>query len=195
MSACSANNTRPALPGGCGPIPMPIPHPGHHHGCCPHACPCAQMQDGSLCGRYVQPICTSAAQYPPSAAENGATLVIHMIVLEPCGNQSCTPRTFKIRITGPSYPCGEVFTLTAGSCITLDEPLVLTGLEPGTYCIEEIFACPHAYVSTYTGPVHGRCVCVGSGYAPTVITIVNRKRLCALCHGYGCGCAAHSICR
>lgn len=62
--------------------------------------------------------------------ENGPTLVIHKIVLEPCGNQSCTERTFTLRITGPSYPNGEIFTLRAGSCTQLDEPLVISGLEP-----------------------------------------------------------------
>ena len=90
---------------------------------------------------------------------------------------------------------GEVFTLPAGNCLSLDEPLVLTGLEPGTYCIEEIFACPNAYISTYTGPVCGRCVNITGSRFPTVITICCRKRLCRLCHGYGCGCSACGACR
>lgn len=56
------------------------------------------------------------------AAENGPTLVIHKIVLEPCGGQSCTERTFTLRITGPSYPNGETFTLPRGELHQLDEP-------------------------------------------------------------------------
>ena len=69
---------------------------------------------------------------------NGPTLVIHCILLEPCGNQSCTPRNFTIRVTGPSYPGGETFTLRAGSCTELDEPLVIAGLTPGQYQIEQL---------------------------------------------------------
>lgn len=151
-------------------------------------------QAGTTCNRWAQPIVSSPAQFANLAqfssagTENGATLVIHKIVLEPCGNQSCTPRTFSLRITGPSYPCGEVFTLRAGSCTELDEPLVITGLEPGTYCIEEVHNCANEYISTFTGPVCGREVTVSNSYYPTVITIVSRKRLCRLCHKHGCGC-------
>lgn len=171
--------------------PFPCFHPGFW--------PCARPEGACPFSRYVQPICCCAAQFANTArltsagTENGATLVIHKIVLEPCGNTTCTPRTYSIRITGPSYPCGETFQLRAGSCITLDEPLVITGLQPGTYCIEEIYACPNDYISTFTGPVCGREVTVSNGYFPTVVTIVSRKRLCRLCRGYGCG--ACSGCR
>lgn len=144
---------------------------------------------------WAQPIHPLPTPYAGASSAGGATLVVHKIVLEPCGNQSCTPRTFSIRITGPSYPAGEVFRLRAGSCLELDEPLVLTGLEAGTYCIEELFSLPNEYICTITGPARGRNVQVGNGYYPTVITLVNRKRLCSLCHGYGCGCAAHNTCR
>lgn len=194
MSECSTLHARPHphCPTPCGGT-----HPtgcGAYSGC--GAYPWTNANAAWPCGSYVQPICTSPAQYPSAeTAASGATLVIHQLVLEPCGNPSCTPRTFKIRITGPSYPCGEVFTLTAGNCLSLDEPLVLTGLEPGTYCIEEIFACPNAYISTYTGPVCGRCVNITGSRFPTVITICCRKRLCRLCHGYGCGCSACGACR
>jgi len=152
------------------------------------------QQGGAACNRWAQPIVSSPAQFANLAqfssagTENGATLVIHKIVLDACGNQSCTPRTFSLRITGPSYPCGEVFHLRAGSCTELDEPLVITGLEPGTYCIEEVHTCQNEYISTFTGPVCGREVTVTNGYYPTVITIVSRKRLCRLCHKHGCGC-------
>ena len=99
----------------------------HSHTCgCASSCPWPQ---------WMQPICCNPTHMCCAGCENGATLVIHQISLEPCGNQSCTPRTFNIRITGPSFPCGEVFTLRAGSCIELDEPLVITGLEPGCYTI------------------------------------------------------------
>ena len=83
----------------------------HHHnpcGCCelPY-CPFPEWKHPLLC---------NPAHLCCAENENGPTLVIHQILLEPCGNQSCTPRTFTIRITGPSYPCGETFTLRAGSC-------------------------------------------------------------------------------
>lgn len=152
----------------------------------------SRITNRSGCQDFIQPIVTSAAQFSNAGVTDGATLVIHKIVLEPCGNQSCTPRTFSIRITGPSYPCGEIFQLRAGSCTELDEPLVITGLEPGTYCIEEVFACPNAYITTITGPVCGRHVTVGQSWFPTVVTIVNRRRLCRLCHSSGCGCGCSS---
>ena len=138
---------------------------------------------------WVQPILCNQARYVSTESENGATLVIHKIVLEPLGDQSCTPRTFSIRITGPSYPNGEVFQLRAGSCIELDEPLVITGLTPGCYTIEELFSTPNEYITTITGPVCGRRVELTCSASPTVITLVNRKRLCRLCSSrYGCGC-------
>lgn len=106
------------------------------------------------------------------------TLVIHKIVLEPCGNQSCTERTFTLRITGPSYPNGEIFTLRAGSCTQLDEPARHQRLEPGCYAIEELLNCPNEYCTTITGPVMGNVVQLTNSCVPTVVTIVNRKRLC-----------------
>ncbi len=140
---------------------------------------------------WVQPILCNSARYACAECENGATLVIHKIVLEPLGDQSCTPRTFTLRVTGPSYPTGELFQLRAGSCYELDEPLVIAGLMPGQYSIEEVFNTPNEYVSTITGPVCGRCVTLTCSSAPTVVTIVNRRRLCRLCRAqnrYGCGC-------
>ena len=155
---------------------------------------CGQLLDGSACSRFIQPILCNQARFSCAGTQDGATLVIHKIVLEPCGNQSCTPRTFNIRVTGPSFPCGEVFQLRAGNCLELDEPLVITGLTPGTYRIEELFACPNEFISTLTGPVCGGCVNLTCSCAPTVVTIVNRKRLCRLCHGSGCGCGFCSAC-
>lgn len=160
----------------------------HHHDNCgyppfppflpPWMQPGAQNRSG--CNLYPQPICASTAQYSDAGTAQGATLVIHKIVLEPCGDPTCTPRTYNIRITGPSFPCGETFQLRAGSCTELDEPLVITGLEPGTYCIEEVTSCPHQYISTLTGPVCGQQVTVTNSYFPTVVTIVSRRRSCAI---------------
>ena len=99
-------------------------------------------------------------------------------MLEPCGGQSCTERTFTLRITGPSYPNGETFTLRAGSCTQLDEPLVISGLEPGCYTIEELMSRPYEYCTTITGPVMGNVVRLTNSCVPTVVTIVNRKQLC-----------------
>ncbi len=116
--------------------------------------------------------------------DNGPTLIIHQILLEPCGNQSCTPRTFTIRVTGPSYPCGETFSLRAGSCTELDEPLVIAGLIPGQYEIEQVnSSCScgcgcSEYDTTYTGPISCGQVSITASRVPTVITIVSRKRVC-----------------
>jgi len=108
----------------------------HYDSCCDwnHSyCPYPQWKHPLLCN--LAHWCSAN-----SDNDNGPTLVIHQILLEPCGNQSCTPRNFTIRITGPSYPCGETFTLRAGSCTELDEPLVITNLEPGQYEIDLITA-------------------------------------------------------
>ena len=70
------------------------------------------------------------------------------------------------------------FTLRAGSCTQLDEPLVISGLEPGCYAIEELLNCPNEYCTTITGPVMGNVVQLTNSCVPTVVTIVNRKRLC-----------------
>ena len=127
---------------------------------------------------WLHPLCCNPTHFCCAGWENGPTLVIHKIVLEPCGNQSCTERTFTLRITGPSYPNGEIFTLRAGSCTELDEPLVISGLEPGCYAIEELLNCPNEYCTTITGPVMGNVVQLTNSCVPTVVTIVNRKRLC-----------------
>ena len=139
---------------------------------------------------WVQPILCNQTRFISAEEENGATLVIHKIVLEPLADQSCTPRTFSIRVTGPSYPCGELFQLRAGSCTELDEPLVITGLTPGQYAIEEVFSNPNEYITTITGPVCGRCVLLTASSVPTVVTLVNRRRLCRLCSSR-CGCGAY----
>ena len=60
---------------------------------------------------WIHPLLCNPTQFCCVGNDNGPTLVFHSILLEPCGNQSCTPRTFNIRVTGPSFPCGESFTL------------------------------------------------------------------------------------
>lgn len=175
---------------GCGFSPC-----GMHNGCnwC-HACGC--WMNGCSNGahhscpysQWMQPISCTQAYYTCAGAENGATLVIHQIVLEAGGEQSCTPRSFQLRITGPSYPCGEVFSLRAGSCLELDEPLVISGLEPGQYRIELLYDCSGEYTSTLTGPVCGQIITVSASAAPTVVTIVSRRNL-PRCRRRACGCA------
>jgi len=163
-------------------------HQHHHCGCegvHPPYCPFPQ---------WMHPLLCNPAHLCCAGNENGPTLVIHQILLEPCGNQSCTPRTFTIRVTGPSYPCGETFTLRAGSCTEIDEPLVIAGLTPGQYTVEQITSgscgCPE-YDTTYTGPIACNEVSITASHIPTVITIVNRKRLnpCRRRRrrGWGCG--------
>ncbi|MBQ8620550.1 MAG: hypothetical protein IJ418_24005 [Clostridia bacterium] len=153
-------------------------------------CPFPQWKHPLLCN----PVHFCCAN---SNEDNGPTLVIHQILLEPCGNQSCTPRTFTIRVTGPSYPCGETFTLRAGSCTELDEPLVIAGLIPGQYEIEQLnthCSCGcgcNEYDTTFTGPISCGQVSITASRVPTVITIVSRKRLCRRlnrsCWRTGCG--------
>ncbi len=174
-SSCGANN--------CGSCASSSG--ANHYGWC-SVCGCSNSgcNHGSHhCGsysRWMHPICCNQAYYTCAGTQNGATLVIHQIVLEAGGEQSCTPRTFQLRITGPSYPCGEVFTLRAGSCIELDEPLVISGLEPGQYRIETLYNCNGEFISTLTGPVCGQVITVSASAAPTVVTIVSRRNL------YGC---------
>ena len=164
-----------------------------HFGCscgCLNGCSCG-------CGRHsfcpfpdwMHPILCNPARFCDAENDNGPTLVIHQILLEPCGNQSCTPRTFTIRVTGPSYPRGETFTLRAGSCTELDEPLVITGLIPGQYEIEQITGscCCSEFDTTYTGPISCNCVSITASRVPTVITIVSRKRFCRRHRGCRCG--------
>lgn len=68
---------------------------------------------------WLHPLCCNPAHFCCAGCENGPTLVIHKIVLEPCGGQSCTERTFTLRITGPVM--GNVVRLT-NSCV----PTVVT---------------------------------------------------------------------
>jgi len=154
--------------------------------CC-HTCnPCDCMHH-SYCPypHWKHPLLCNPAHFccADTNNDNGPTLIIHQILLEPCGNQSCTPRTFTIRVTGPSYPCGETFTLRAGSCTELDEPLVIAGLIPGQYEIEQVnsgCSCgcgAGEYDTTYTGPISCGQVSITASRVPTVITIVSRKRL------------------
>lgn len=164
--------------GGCGCF-----FPPWMHGAC-----CSLNNDSACpysCWRH--PIYCTPSYYTCAETENGPTLVIHQIVLEAGGEQSCTPRTFRIRVTGPSYPCGEIFTLRTGSCTELDEPLVISGLQPGQYQIEILYDCPRDYATTITGPVCSGVVTVTNNTAPTVVTIVSRRRIrrCR-CH---CGCS------
>ena len=154
-----------------------------HHSCNP--CDCMHH---SYCPypQWKHPLLCNPAHFcfADENNDNGPTLIIHQILLEPCGNQSCTPRTFTIRVTGPSYPCGETFTLRAGSCTELDEPLVIAGLIPGQYEIEQVnTSCScgcgcSEYDTTYTGPISCGQVSITASRVPTVITIVSRKRVC-----------------
>ena len=92
--------------------------PCHHHAYCPFP-------------QWKHPLLCNPAHYccADNLTDNGPTLVLHAILLEPCGNQSCTPRNLTIRITGPSYPCGETFTLRkALSCTLILLGLFLTAL-------------------------------------------------------------------
>ena len=143
---------------------------------------------------WIHPLLCNPTQFCCVGNDNGPTLVIHSILLEPCGNQSCTPRTLRIRITGPSFPCGEFFTLRVGSCTEIDEPLVITNLEPGQYEIEQILSSCREFDTTFTGPICNGCVSITCSVVPTVITIVNRKRFCRRCRRHGCGCGSCSNC-
>ncbi len=158
---------------------------------CPQFCHSCNTSCSSYCPfpQWVHPLLCNCTHLCSAECENGPTLVIHSILLEPCGNQSCTPRTFSIRITGPSYPAGETFSLRAGSCTEVDEPLVITNLEPGQYEIEQLGDCD-VYDTTFTGAICEGSVAITASCVPTVITIVNRKRLCRRrrCrHNGGCG--------
>ncbi len=174
--------------GGAGVYPPLYPcwhHPWH---------PCWTNDDNPNCSycpfpEWMHPILCNPTYFCSAENENGPTLVIHQILLEPCGNQSCTPRTFQIRVTGPSYPDGETFSLRAGSCTEIDEPLVIANLEPGQYEIDLLSAsCRREYDTTFTGPICGGCVSITNSVVPTVITIVSRKRFTRRRCRRGCGC-------
>lgn len=155
-----------------------------HHPVPPCAIPCPpppfepDCPHGSFCPfpAWTHPLLCNPAHLCCAEYENGPTLVIHKILLEPCGNQSCTPRMFTIRVTGPSYPGGETFTLRAGSCTEIDEPLVISGLIPGQYEIDDL-SCSREYDTTFTGPICCGSVSITASPVPTVITIVSRKRI------------------
>ena len=156
---------------------------------CRHHCGCGCSNSFCPFPEWTHPLLCNPTHFCCANNDNGPTLVIHAILLEPCGNQSCTPRTFHIRVTGPSFPCGESFTLRAGSCTEIDEPLVIAGLEPGQYEIEQLSgSCCREYDTTFTGPICNGCVSITSSCVPTVITIVNQKRFCRRCGQRGCGC-------
>lgn len=149
----------------------------------------------AICHEWIQPIDTCCTSDLDNVQQNGLTLVIYKIILDACGGQSCKPKTFTLRITGPSFPQGETFEIRAGSCISIDEPLIITGLAPGEYCIDELASPPERYVTTFTGTsVCGNRVRVLPCNSPVVVTIINRVRLCRLCRGHGCGCSFCSEC-
>lgn len=165
-------------------------HHHHHHHICGCSDSCTSNACSGLCGascpypQWMHPILCNPTHYCCAEHTDGPTLVIHKIVLESSGSQSCSARSFTLLITGPSYPSGETFTLRAGSCTELDEPLVIAGLIPGTYYVEEIGNCTNCgcwneceYDTTITGPICGNAVNVTDSNAPTVITIVSRRRL------------------
>ena len=162
--------------------------------CHPFLSGCDGLNTGCGCTSFcpfpdwIHPLLCNPAHLCCAGSDNGPTLVIHSILLEPCGNQSCTPRTLRIRITGPSFPCGEFFTLRVGRCTEIDEPLVITNLEPGQYEIEQILSSCREFDTTFTGPICNGCVSITCSIVPTVITIVNRKRFCRRCRRHGNGC-------
>lgn len=191
-NACSANacgcNSCGCNPCGCGPFnPNFLLHLLGLNGFGCNFCGCDSGNGSCPFPQWIHPIQFNPTHFCDAGSDSGATLVIHKIVLEPCANQSCTPTNFTLRITGPSFPCGETFTIRAGSCLTLDEPLVLSGLEPGVYEIEELSCCGRNFISTLTGPVCGRCVNLIASRVPTVVTIVNRRRIDHCCRNT-CGC-------
>lgn len=156
--------------------------------CC-HHCNSCDFANHSYCPypQWKHPLLCNPAHFCCADLhnDNGPTLVIHQILLEPCGNPSCTPRTFTIRVSGPSFPCGETFQLRAGSCTQLDEPLIIAGLIPGQYEIDLLDAgcggcgCGWSeYDTTFTGPISCGQVSITASRVPTVITIVSRKRTC-----------------
>ncbi|MFR2149623.1 MAG: hypothetical protein ACLS7Z_03165 [Christensenellales bacterium] len=124
---------------------------------------------------WLHPLCCNPAHFCCAGWENGPTLVIHKIVLEPCGNQSCTERTFTLRITGPSYPNGEIFTLRAGSCTQLDEPLVISGLEPG--CCHQGYEQAVRILHDHHRTGHGQRRPPDKFLRATVVTIVTANAL------------------
>ena len=149
---------------------------------------CGSYGFGSSCpySRWRHPIHCQQPYFTCAGSQDGPTLVIHQIVLEAGCEQSCTPRSFRIRVTGPSYPCGEIFTLRTGSCLELDEPLVISGLEAGVYRVEVLYDCPNQYQSTITGAQCGGYVNVASSVVPTVVTIVSRRQVCVRRNRCGC---------
>ena len=161
----------------------------NHHSICAS---CGSFSSSCPYPQWMHPIYCNPTHYCDAGLEYGPTLVIHQIALEPSGSQSCAPRAFSLRITGPSYPCGETFTLRAGSCTELDEPLVISGLTPGEYTIELLGTGACAYDTTITGPVCGNTVVITASAAPTVVTLVCRRRYVSRCGCQVCGCAGCS---
>lgn len=78
----------------------------------------------------------------------------------------------------PVIPMGRFSPCARAAAPSLDERLVISGLEPGCYAIEELLNRPNEYCTTITGPVMGNVVQLTNSCVPTVVTIVNRKRLC-----------------
>lgn len=84
------------------------------------------------------------------------TLVIHKIVLEPCGNQSCTERTFTLRITGPSYPNGEIFTRVRAAAPSLTSRSSSAGLSR-LLCHRRAAQLSERILHDHHRPGHGQC--------------------------------------
>ena len=90
-------------------------------------------------------------------------LTITKIVVDYKGNLITTPRTFVIKVTGPSYPSGTLMELTNST------PLVLKGLIYGQYTVEELNTTN--YTVTITAPVT-----LTGGATSGTITVRNQEK-------------------
>ena len=90
-------------------------------------------------------------------------LTITIVVVDYKGNLITTPRTFVIKVTGPSYPSGTLMELTNST------PLVLKGLIYGQYTVEEL------NTTNYTVTITPSVTLTGGATSGT-ITVRNQEK-------------------
>lgn len=96
--------------------------------------------------------------------KNLGQITVHKVLLDSAGQEIDAPRNFEVTVTGPSYPTGEVMTLTSGT------DLVLDNLAYGTYTVVETTS------DDYTTVGHNAEVTVDHSVKEKTVTITNKEK-------------------
>lgn len=105
---------------------------------------------------WLHPLCCNPAHFCCAGWENGPTLVIHKIVLEPCGNQSCTERTFTCASPAPVIPMGRFSPCARAAAPSLTSRSSSAGLSR-LLCHRRAAQLSERILHDHHRPGHGQC--------------------------------------